>query len=116
MDNCKLIEKKCVPCTGKTPRLNDEQINEYLLQVQGWRYIVDSAGVKIQKKFSFNNYLAALTFINVMAVIAQTENHHPDHRLYNYRYVDVELTTHAIRGMSENDFILAAKIDAIKMA
>lgn len=115
MDNCKLSEKKCVPCTGTTPRLNDEQINEYLRQVPTWCYTVETAGVKIRKKFSFANYSMAMAFINKMAAIAEAENHHPDHRLYNYRYVDVDLTTHSIRGMSENDFILAAKIDTIKM-
>ncbi len=118
MDDCKLSDKKCTPCTGKTPRFTQAEIDAYLPLVPEWRYYVNDAGDKIQKTFSFTNFITAMVFINKMADVAENQEHphHPDFRLYNYRHVEVSLTTHAIRGLSENDFILAAKIDIIVMA
>jgi len=105
-----LIQKKCVPCEGGIPALNNEEIAGFLEQVKGWEYI---AGEKrIQKHFSFPNYMAGVEFVNQAAKIAESEAHHPDLYIY-YKKVTVQVYTHAIGGLSENDFILAAKIDQL---
>jgi 4a-hydroxytetrahydrobiopterin dehydratase len=101
-----LKKKKCVPCEGGIPRLNPEQVKEYLQQIPGWETQDD----KIHKGFKFKNFLEAMAFVNRMAEIAEAEGHHPDFAVH-YNKVDVTIWTHAIGGLSENDFILAAKVD-----
>lgn len=110
MDECKLSDKKCGPCNKETPRLGQEESERYRLLIPGWTLVW---GHKIERVFTFKNFRAAMAFINQIAIIAEAENHHPDFFLHNYRHVDVSLTTHAIHGLSENDFIVAAKIDAL---
>ena len=111
-----LADRKCVPCEGGTPPLGREDINKYLGELsEGWEVLEDtstrlSAG-KIKKTFVFKDFLEAVGFVNKIADIAEAEGHHPDIRIHSYKKVDVELTTHAIGGLSENDFILAAKIE-----
>lgn len=105
----KLAEKKCVPCEGGTPPLGREDINKYFGELsEGWEVLGDK---KIKKTFVFKDFLEAVGFVNKIADIAEAEGHHPDIRIHSYKKVDVELTTHAIGGLSENDFILAAKIE-----
>ncbi len=114
MDDCKLSDKKCTPCTGKTPRFTQAEIDERLPLVPEWRYYVNDAGVKIRRDFFFPNSKTATNFIHKIEAISKEENHHAA-CLHDNCKVEVSLTTHAIRGMSENDFILAAKINAIEM-
>ncbi len=103
-----LKSKKCVSCEGGIPKLNPDQVRNYLTQVRDWKLQED----KIQKLFKFKNFVEAMKFINQMADIAESEGHHPDFSVH-YNQVDVTIWTHAIHGLSENDFILAAKIDAV---
>tara|TARA_Y100000310_G_scaffold344991_1_gene460995 strand:- start:5866 stop:6189 length:324 start_codon:yes stop_codon:yes gene_type:complete len=106
----KLTEKKCVPCEGGTPPFTPEQMQEYLGQLQSaWEV---EQGKKIKKKFEFKDFKDAMDFVNKVAELAEKENHHPNIRIY-YNKVVIELTTHSIGGLSENDFILAAKIEQL---
>jgi len=102
--------KKCKPCEGGTPPLNLQQANQYLQAVQGWELF---EGAKIKKEFKFKNFLESMAFVNNLAKLAEEEGHHPT-ILISYNKVKITLTTHAIGGLSENDFIMAAKIDKLK--
>ena len=104
-----LSQKHCVPCEGGTLPLPDNAIAEYSRSTPEWK-VLDSK--KITREFKFKDFKAAMAFINNVAEIAETEGHHPDMYIF-YNLVRLELTTHAIGGLSENDFIVAAKIDAI---
>lgn len=104
----KLASKGCVPCEGGVPKLSAKQIAKLLPQVDGW--VVD--GEAIRKSRTFFDFLDAMDFCNAMADIAEDEGHHPDFCVH-FNRVDVTIWTHAIGGLSENDFILAAKIDRI---
>ena len=103
-----LIQQKCEPCRSDTPPFTSEQTAGYLpLISQEWQ-VVD--GKKLQRAFSWKNFLRSMLFVNALAYLAEQEGHHPDMTI-NYNRVIVELTTHAIGGLSRNDFIMAAKID-----
>lgn len=104
-----LIKKRCVPCEGNTPRVTDEQMRLLLPEVPGW--MVRDGGA-LERRFSFKDFVGAMTFVNRMAQLAEDEGHHPDFAVH-YNVVDVTLSTHAIGGLSENDFILAAKINLL---
>jgi len=104
-----LAAKKCVPCEGGTPPLESEKIQEYLKQVEGWEVVDDKL---IKKTFKFKTFREAIDFVNQVANLAEDEGHHPD-ILIRYNRVTFELTTHAIKGLSENDFIMASKIDLL---
>jgi len=105
-----LSQKRCVPCEGGTIPLTREEADIFLKQVDGWALSPDAK--KIEKNLKFKNFVEAVAFVNTITSIAEEEGHHPDLRV-SWGKVVVELTTHAIGGLSENDFILAAKIDAI---
>jgi 4a-hydroxytetrahydrobiopterin dehydratase len=104
-----LTQKKCVPCEGGVPPLRPEQVAEMLPQVPGWQVTED--GRKLHRRFLFDDFVQAMAFVNKMAELAEAEAHHPDFAVH-YSVVDVTIWTHAIGGLSENDFILAAKIAA----
>ncbi|MDP3974861.1 MAG: 4a-hydroxytetrahydrobiopterin dehydratase [Candidatus Jorgensenbacteria bacterium] len=104
-----LIAKKCVPCEGGTLPLTGATLELYLKEVKGWKV---SEGKKIRKEFTFSDFKSALAFVNKVGEIAESEGHHPDVAL-SWGKAVVELWTHAIGGLSENDFILAAKIDKL---
>lgn len=104
-----LTQKKCVPCEGGIPRLSPEQVAALAPQVPKWRVVDDR---KIERRFEFDDFVSAMRFVNRMADLAEAEGHHPDFSV-RYSLVDVSVHTHAIGGLSENDFILAAKIDAL---
>lgn len=107
-----LREKRCVPCEGGTPPLDDAAIGKLLGQVSGWSTLPEAGQLRLRKRFEFVDFLAAMAFVDKMAAVAEEEQHHPDFCVH-YSRVDVTLWTHAVGGLSENDFILAAKIDAI---
>lgn len=105
-----LNQMKCGPCDGNTPPLAPEKINEFKKQLnQNWQVVENK---KIKRDFVFKNFTEAMSFVNKVAAIAEGEGHHPDIYIF-YNKVKLELSTHAVSGLSENDFILAAKIDKI---
>ncbi len=105
-----LNEKKCVPCEGGIPKLTREQVDTYYKELnKDWEIIRDS---KIKRIFHFVNFVQTMDFVNRLAEIAEEEGHHPDLHI-SYGKCVVELWTHAINGLSENDFIVAAKIDIL---
>lgn len=105
-----LLKKKCIPCEKKGVKpFGRVQAEEYIEQLSGW--MLDEKAVKISKEFKFKDFIGAVNFVDRVADVAETEDHHPDIHIY-YNKVVLELWTHAIGGLSENDFILAAKIDA----
>lgn len=103
-----LATKKCIPCEGGIPPLSLQKINELMPKIEGW----ELQGDKISKNFQFENFKEAIRFVNKVAELAEQENHHPN-ILINYNIVIITLWTHAVNGLSENDFILAAKIDKL---
>ena len=102
-----LTSKHCVPCEGGVPALTDDEIQSLLAQLDGWTVV---AGKRLAKTYRFPDFAQALAFVNQAGEIAEAEGHHPDLYL-TWGKVGVELLTHAIGGLSENDFILAAKLD-----
>lgn len=104
-----LTSSSCDACNKLTPKLTKEQIAELRKQVKGWEVINDH---NILKKWSFDNFLKPLRFVNAVAEVAEQEGHHPNIN-FGWGYVEITIWTHAIDGLSRNDFILAAKIDAI---
>ena len=108
-----LINKKCVPCEGGVPALDISEIHKYQKKVDGWDIIKNEKKVYLlEKKFTFKNFLESQNFVNKIGVVAEQEGHHPE-ILFGWGYAKINITTHAIEGLSENDFILAAKIDKI---
>lgn len=106
-----LAQKKCRPCEGGVEPYSLEESKAQLEKLSGWRMTDD--GKRIRKEWTTKNFMAAIDFFNRIAGIAEEDNHHPDLHLESYRKVAIELWTHAIGGLSENDFILAAKIDKV---
>ena len=105
-----LKNKKCVPCEGGVKPLAPDEYGAYLrTELNGW---VDVDQKKIEKEYKFKNFKAALSFVNKVGELAEYEGHHPDINLYGWNKVKLTLSTHAIGGLSENDFILASKIDS----
>ncbi|MBI4361588.1 MAG: 4a-hydroxytetrahydrobiopterin dehydratase [Euryarchaeota archaeon] len=105
-----LLEKRCRPCEGGVAPLGEAEAKRYLGQVQGWSLI---EGKKIRKEWRLRDFKESWGFANQVALLAEEEAHHPDIRVV-YSWVRIELTTHSIQGLSENDFIMAAKIDRLR--
>ena len=104
----KLAELKCKPCTSATPPLIEEQIDALIQQLDGWL----RQDKTISKSFKFKNYYQTISFVNAIAWICNQQDHHPELAV-SYNQCSVEFTTHAMNGLSENDFICAARIDAL---
>jgi 4a-hydroxytetrahydrobiopterin dehydratase len=105
-----LAQKTCVPCHGGVPPLPESEVNRLLGQLsKGWHVV---EGREIAKVYLFNNFVEAVDFVNAITPIAEQEGHHPDLEV-GWGRVAVHLRTHAIDGLTENDFILAAKIDQL---
>ena len=112
-----LTKQKCVPCEGGTKPMTKKEAMDYLKMTRDWQLLA-SQGVplepmSIQRKFVFKDFTEALDFTNKVGRLANQEDHHPDIFIHNYKKVDLTLSTHAIRGLSTNDFILAAKINQL---
>ena len=108
-----LADKKCVPCEGGIPAFDTLQIHKYLKKVDGWNVKKDKdESFFIEKEFKFENFLKSQNFINSVGEIAEKEGHHPDIS-FGWGYARIKIFTHAIKGLAESDFILAAKIDKI---
>lgn len=109
-----LTRKKCAACEGGVDKYALEQAQEQLKALHGWRLTHD--GLRIRKDWVVKNFMAGIAFFDRVAQLAEEEGHHPDLHLEGFRNVWIEIWTHAIGGLSENDFILAAKIDRLPVA
>lgn len=110
-----LTQQHCVPCEGGMPPLPEGKEDELHKLVPSWLLLRESAVTtvhKLRKQFTFKNFNEAIAFVNTVAPIAESEGHHPDIYIF-YNKVQLDLFTHAVGGLSENDFIMAAKIDAL---
>jgi 4a-hydroxytetrahydrobiopterin dehydratase len=109
----RLTQKRCVPCEGGTPALDDATTRLMLGEVPGWELRLEvGQPPRITKQYKFSDFLGAMAFVDKMAALAEDEGHHPDFCVH-YSQVDVTLWTHVILGLSENDFIVASKLDAL---
>ena len=106
-----LTRKRCRPCEGGVPPLTPDQVREHLPAVPDWKLTAD--GKRLRREWRVQDFATALDFFHRVGRIAEDEDHHPDLHLTGYRNVAIELSTHAVGGLSENDFILAAKIDTL---
>jgi 4a-hydroxytetrahydrobiopterin dehydratase len=106
-----LVQKKCLPCEGGVPKYSQDQAVGQLKTLNGWK--LTHNGERIRKDWTVKNFMAGMEFFGEVAKLAEADGHHPDLHLEGYRNVWIELWTHAIGGLSENDFILAAKIDQL---
>ena len=109
-----LVAKKCKPCEGGVEPCTLEEATNQLSNLSGWCLTHD--GQRIRKDWVVKHFMAGMEFFNKVAEVAEEDGHHPDFHLEGYRNLSIELWTHAIGGLSENDFILAAKIDRIPIA
>tara|TARA_B100001027_G_scaffold215164_1_gene188596 strand:- start:1006 stop:1341 length:336 start_codon:yes stop_codon:yes gene_type:complete len=108
-----LSKKKCVACDGNIPAFDKSEIHKYLKKIDGWDVEKDkNQNFFLIKNFTFKNFKESQNFINRVSVIAEGENHHPDIS-FGWGYCKIKIFTHAIKGLAESDFILAAKIDKI---
>jgi 4a-hydroxytetrahydrobiopterin dehydratase len=109
----KLFNKKCVPCEGGVHNLDLSEIHKYQKKVDGWDVKSNEKNLfYLEKNFKFKNFLESQNFVNKVSNISENEGHHPDIS-FGWGYVKISVMTHAIEGLSQNDFILAAKIDQI---
>ena len=108
-----LFEKKCVPCEGGVPALDISEIHKYQKKIDGWDVTRNEKNIYfLEKKFRFKNFVESQKFVNEVGRISEDEGHHPE-ILFGWGYAKINISTHAIEGLSENDFILASKIDKI---
>jgi len=105
-----LTQKTCVPCQGGIPPLSPKEAKGYLDQVPGWE-LSDKAD-RLHRAFKFGDFVAALAFVNKVGDLAEAEGHHPD-IAFGWGYADITFYTHKIGGLHENDFIMAAKVNAL---
>jgi 4a-hydroxytetrahydrobiopterin dehydratase len=105
-----LSEKRCIPCEGKVGALSKEKIASMLPQLKGWS--VDGELKSISRRFEFKGFSKTIAFVNAIAWIATQEGHHPDIH-FGFNYCAVTFSTHAAQGLTENDFICAAKVDKL---
>lgn len=106
-----LCQAKCVPCEGGVPTLDRDAANQFIAATPEWT--IGSEAKMISRKVSLKNFAQAMDLMNRIGEVAESQGHHPDLHLTGYRNVRIDLTTHAIGGLSENDFIVAAKIDQL---
>lgn len=111
MANDSLARKRCTPCEGHVKPLPHDQARVLLAQVPGWALTAD--GTRIRREWRLKDFAAGLDFFGRVGELAEAEGHHPDLHLVSYRQLAIELWTHAAGGLTENDFILAAKIDEL---
>ena len=104
---------RCVACEGGVPALTHAEIQQFLSEVSGWQ--ANENGKTISQRFQFGNFYKTMAFVHAIAWIANQENHHPDLEI-GFNYCLVKYTTHAVDGLTKNDFICAAKVDALEAA
>ena len=109
-----LANKKCVPCEGGIPAFELSEIHKYLKKIDGWNVLKnDKNNYYIEKDFKFKNFIESEKFIIEVGKIAEIEGHHPDIN-FGWGYAKIKISTHAIDGLAESDFVLAAKIDKLQ--
>jgi 4a-hydroxytetrahydrobiopterin dehydratase len=104
-----LASRQCVPCRGGMPPMRGAEIREFLAELEGWEAVEEH---HLLKNFKFKDFRAAWDFVNRVGELAEAEGHHPDIR-FGWGYAEIQIWTHKIDGLSESDFILAAKIDTL---
>lgn len=109
----KLAEKSCVPCRGGVPPLSRADAERFLRETPLWQ-MTDEV-TRISRRYGFDNFAQALQFVQKVAELAESEGHHPD-ILFGWGYAEITFYTHKIKGLHENDFVMAAKVDAIVQA
>lgn len=109
METCDLRKKRCIPCEGGIPSLKESETKALMANVPQWKLV----GNQIEREITFDNFMQTMAFVNGVADIAETEGHHPD-LFIHYNKLKITLWTHAVNGLTENDFILAAKIDELR--
>jgi len=109
-----LYKKKCVPCKGNIPPFDIKEIHKYLKKINGWEVKNKNNSYFLEKNYKFKNFKSSQLFVNEVGKIAESESHHPDIH-FGWGYAKVIIFTHAIKGLAESDFILASKIDQIKI-
>mgnify|MGYP006098879751 FL=1 len=110
-----LYEKNCIPCKGGIPPFNIAEIHKYLKKVDRWNIKKNNDEFFfLEKEFKFKNFLESQKFINKVGNISESQSHHPD-ITFGWGYAKIKIFTHKIKGLVESDFILAAKIDKIKL-
>lgn len=107
-----LCQLHCAPCEGGVEKMSAEEAARQNAELDGWKLSEDAT--QIEKKWNCGNFVKALAFVNRIGELAEQQNHHPDLHVEGYRHVRVVLSTHAIGGLSDNDFIVAARIDALE--
>ena len=108
-----LAKQTCKPCEGGIPPMDRDYAGKQMEKLSGaWKLAGDA--LSITREFTFYNFSEGMGFVNTVAAIAEEQGHHPDISIHDYKFVVITLSTHAIKGLSINDFIVAAKIDAIK--
>ena len=108
-----LTKKKCIPCEGGIIPFDISEIHKYQKKVDGWNIIKGDKDIYfLEKNFKFSDFKKSQNFVNEVGKISEHEGHHPD-IFFGWGYAKINITTHAIKGLCENDFILAAKIDKI---
>lgn len=108
-DRTSLVAARCEPCEGGIEPMHAAEARDLLMSLDGWT--LSSDGKAIERLWNSGDFARGMALLDRIATIAEAEQHHPDVHLTGYRHVHVELTTHAIGGLSRNDFIVAAKID-----
>ncbi len=106
---CSLADRKCVPCQGGTPPLKGQALADLAAQTPQWQVVEEA---KLTRTFKFKDFAEALAFVNRVGALAEEQGHHPD-IYFTWGKARIELSTHKIKGLSESDFILAAKIDKL---
>ena len=109
-----LAARKCKPCEGGMPPLTAAEAQRLLAQIAGG-WALTQTGLALRREFRFRDFYRTMSFVNALAHVANIEDHHPDLEV-GYNYCHVTFTTHAIRGLSENDFVCAAKVDLIPLS
>jgi 4a-hydroxytetrahydrobiopterin dehydratase len=104
-----LASRQCVPCRGGTPPMRGTEIKEFLAEIEGWEVVEEH---HLLKNFKFKDFREAWEFVNRIGEVAESEGHHPD-IAFGWGYAEIKIWTHKIDGLSESDFILAAKIDTM---
>ena len=106
-----LAHKHCAPCEGGAPALTTGQVNDLIVQIPGWSLTAD--GKRLKREWRVKDFMTGLDFFRRITDIAEAQDHHPDLHLVGYRNVTIEIWTHAVGGLTENDFILAARINQL---
>ncbi len=107
-----LLNSHCVEMKAGTPPLSDSEVEDYLKLVPGWALAEEGKAIRLKQRFA-GGFAAAVGFVDRVAEIAEAEDHHPDLRIYSYRWLDLDFGTHSIGGLSKNDFIMAARVNRL---